>query len=75
MNNFKLTEDIEDRKNKEKNKNKIIEFETNTFKIEHFFIDEEGKKKKAKKKRKFKSDGIRKKIKVKFHNDLKKILN
>ena len=75
MNNFKLTEDIEDRKNNEKNKDKIIEFETNTFKIEHFFIDEEGKKKKAKKKRKYKSDDIRKKIKVKFHKALKKIIN
>ena len=38
------------------------------------FIDEE-KKKKIKKIRKYKPDGIRKKIKARIHKNIKKILN
>ena len=39
------------------------------------FKDENGKIKKKKKRRKFKPDNIRKKIKAKFHKDLKNIIN
>ena len=46
----------------------------NIIKEENIFIDEE-KKKKLKKIRKYKPDGIRKKIKARTHKNIKKILN
>ena len=45
------------------------------FKIKRYYFDDNGKKKKKKKKRKYKSDDIRKKIKVKFHKTLRNIIN
>lgn len=45
------------------------------FKIKKYYLDNDGKRKRKKKKRKYKSDDIRKKIKVKFHKTLKNIIN
>ena len=45
------------------------------FKTKKYFVTPEGKKKKVKKIRKFKSDDIRKKIKARFHKELKNIIN
>ena len=47
----------------------------NIFTTNHYNKDSKEKVKKAKKQRKFKSDDIRKKIKVKFHKAIKNIIN
>ena len=58
------------------NNKKIKDNNLNTiFEINHYFKDSKGKLKKLKKQRKFKSDDIRKKIKVTFHKELKNIIN
>ena len=45
------------------------------FKTKKYYIDNKGKKRKERKIRKYKTDNIRKKIKVKFHKTLKNIIN
>ena len=45
------------------------------FITKQFVTDSNGKRKKIKKQRKFKSDDIRKKIKVNFHKTIKNIIN
>ena len=45
------------------------------FKIIKYYLDDDGKRKRKKKERKYKSDDIRKKIKVKFHKTLRNIIN
>ena len=55
--------------------NRKIKLENIGFKVKRYITDSSGKIKKAKKQRKFKSDDIRKKIKVKFHKAIKDILN
>ena len=45
------------------------------FKTKKYYINEKGKKRRIKKERKYKSDDIRKKIKVKFHKTIKNIIN
>jgi len=47
----------------------------NNFIVKHYQKVPEGKNKKIEKPRKFKSDDIRKKIKVNFHKELKNIIN
>ena len=63
---------IEKNQKMEKNKENL---HNNTFKINRYFKDSKGKLKKVKKQRKFKSDDIRKKIKVHFHKVIKNIIN
>lgn len=57
------------------NDNKLQLYMNNLFEVKNYVIDSVGNKKKVKKKRKFKSDDIRKKIKVRFHKVLKNIIN
>ena len=45
------------------------------FKTNKYYIDKNGKKRRKKRERKYKSDDIRKKIKVKFHKTIKNIIN
>ena len=47
----------------------------NIFITKQFVTDSKGKRKKIKKQRKFKSDDVRKKIKVNFHKTIKNIIN
>lgn len=56
-------------------KNKLQLYMNNKFVINKYSIDSEGRQKKLKKTRKYKSDDIRKKIKVHFHKELKNIIN
>ena len=53
----------------------LSEFKEKKFEIKEMIKDENGKIKKKKKRRKFKPDNIRKKIKARFHKDLKNIIN
>ena len=53
----------------------ICEFKEKKFETKKMIKDEKGKIKPQKKRRKFKPDNIRKKIKSKFHRDLKNELN
>jgi hypothetical protein len=57
---------------KEKNELTILK---NNFIVKHYHKVPKGKNNKAEKPRKFKSDDIRKKIKVNFHKELKNIIN
>ena len=57
---------------KEKNELTILK---NNFIVKHYQKVPKGKMKKIEKTRKFKSDDIRKKIKVNFHKELKNIIN
>ena len=70
-NNFECTMD-ENIKKKEKNELTILK---NNFIVKHYHKATKGKIKKIEKPRKFKSDDIRKKIKVNFHKELKNIIN
>lgn len=45
------------------------------FKTKKYYIDETGKKRRVKKRRKYKTDDIRKKVKVQFHKALKNLIN
>ena len=60
-----------------KNDKKIIlsQFKEKIFETKEMIKDEKGRMKQKKKRRKFKPDNIRKKIKAKFHRDLKDALN
>ena len=60
-----------------KNDKKIIlsQFKEKKFETKEMIKDEKGRMKQKKKRRKFKPDNIRKKIKAKFHRDLKDALN
>ena len=60
-----------------KNDKKIIlsQFKEKKFETKEMIKDEKGRLKQKKKRRKFKPDNIRKKIKAKFHRDLKDALN
>ena len=85
-NNFKCFEKIE-KLNKEKKddedydkkeyeiKEQLKKFKSMKFKIKKYYLDHNGKRKRTKKERKYKSDDIRKKIKVKFHRALKNTIN
>ena len=85
-NNFKCFEKIE-KLNKEKKddedddekeheiKEQLKKFTLMKFKIKKYYLDHNGKRKRTKKGRKYKSDDIRKKIKVKFHKALKNTIN
>ena len=64
-----------DESSKINSENKLQLYMNSKFVINKFFIDDEGNKKKMKKKRKYKSDDIRKKIKVRFHKVLKNKIN
>lgn len=64
-----------DESSKINSENKLQLYMNSIFVINKFFIDDEGNKKKMKKKRKYKSDDIRKKIKVRFHKVLKNKIN
>lgn len=57
------------------NEDRKININSTTFKIKRYFVDADGKRKKVKKQRKFKSDDIRKKIKVRFHKVFKDKIN
>ena len=72
--NFKEDISIEEISNIEPfcNLNDIFHFKFTTKK---YFTNENGKKKRIKKKRKFKSDDIRKKIKCRFHKEIKNLIN
>lgn len=59
----------------EKEKNECDEIFKMKFKTKKYYINEKGKKRRIKKERKYKSDDIRKKIKVKFHKTIKNIIN
>ena len=59
----------------EKENNECDEIFKMKFKTKKYYINENGKKRKIKKERKYKSDDIRKKIKVKFHKTIKNIIN
>ena len=59
----------------EKISNESNEIFNMKFITKKYYIDENGKKKKKRKERKYKSDDIRKKIKIKIHRTLKNILN
>ena len=66
--------------NKESNEEDEEKISTNDifnikFKTKKYYVDNKGKKRKERKKRKYKTDNIRKKIKVKFHKTLKNIIN
>ena len=45
------------------------------FKTKRYYINEKGKKRRVKRERKYKTDDIRKKIKVQFHKVLKNLVN
>ena len=45
------------------------------FKTKRYYINENGKKRRVKRERKYKTDDIRKKIKVQFHKVLKNLMN
>ena len=55
--------------------NKLKQYMNTTFRTNTYIIDSNGNKKKEKKKRKYKPDDIRKKIKVRFHKQIKNIIN
>jgi hypothetical protein len=58
------------------NDNKIKQYMENTpFRTNKYITDQEGNKKREKKQRKYKPDYIRKQIKVRFYNTIKKIIN
>ena len=59
------------------NQDKVVlsEFKEKKFETKVMFKDEKGRIKKKKKRRKFKPDNIRKKIKARFHKDLRNIIN
>ena len=57
------------------NKTQRISLLKKIFSTKKMIIDEHGKVKKKKKRRKFKPDNIKKKIKARFHKDLKIIIN
>ena len=57
------------------NKTQRISLLKKLFASKEMVIDENGKMKKKKKRRKFKPDNIKKKIKARFHKDLKMIIN
>ena len=59
----------------EKENNECDEIFKMKFKTKKYYINENGKKRRIKKERKYKSDDIRKKIKVKFHKTIKNIIN
>ena len=61
--------------NKENNGKYAKKIQKNIFITKQFVTDSNGKRKKIKKQRKFKSDDIRKKIKVNFHKTIKNIIN
>ncbi len=53
----------------------LSQFKEKKFETKEMIKDEKGRMKQKKKRRKFKPDNIRKKIKAKFHRDLKDALN
>ena len=55
--------------------NKLKQYMNTIFRTNTYVIDSNGNKKKEKKKRKYKPDDIRKKIKVRFHKQIKNIIN
>jgi hypothetical protein len=57
------------------NKTQRISLLKKIFASKEMIIDENGKMKRKKKRRKFKPDNIKKKIKARFHKDLKLIIN
>ena len=59
----------------EKDNNECDEIFKMKFKTKKYYINENGKKRRIKRERKYKSDDIRKKIKVKFHKTIKNIIN
>ena len=59
----------------EKENNDCDEIFKMKFKTKKYYINENGKKRRIKRERKYKSDDIRKKIKVKFHKTIKNIIN
>ena len=61
--------------NKNLNKYSLCEFKEKKFECKEMEKDEKGKIKAKKKRRKFKPDNIRKKIKARFHKDLKNFIN
>ena len=67
--------EISDEIGKINSENKLRLYMNTKFVINKFFIDDEGNKKKMKRKRKYNSDDIRKKIKVRFHKVLKNKIN
>ena len=77
---FESTTDASSILNKESNEEDEEKISTNDifnikFKTKKYYVDNKGKKRKERKKRKYKTDNIRKKIKVKFHKTLKNIIN
>ena len=67
-----LNKEIEKEK---KENNECDEIFKMKFKTKKYYINENGKKRRIKRERKYKSDDIRKKIKVKFHKTIKNIIN
>ena len=57
------------------NKYTLCEFKEKKFECKEMIKDKNGKIKTKKKRRKFKPDNIRKKIKARFHKDLKNVIN
>ena len=57
------------------NKYSLCEFKEKKFECKEMIKDGNGKLKTKKKRRKFKPDNIRKKIKARFHKDLKNVIN
>lgn len=55
--------------------NKLKQYMNTIFRTNTYVTDSNGNKKKEKKQRKFKPDDIRKKIKVRFHKQIKNIIN
>ena len=81
---FPFTEGVGVKKTLEKvglrvgeNSEKVVlsEFKEKKFETKVMFKDEKGRIKKKKKRRKFKPDNIRKKIKARFHKDLRNVIN
>lgn len=73
--NKEKKDDEDDDEKEHEIKEQLKKFTLMKFKIKKYYLDHNGKRKRTKKGRKYKSDDIRKKIKVKFHKTIKDIIN
>ena len=73
--NKEKKDDEDDDEKEHEIKEQLKKFTLMKFKIKKYYLDHNGKRKRTKKGRKYKSDDIRKKIKVKFHKALKNTIN
>lgn len=61
--------------NEDKNNNEPNVLNNMKFRTKKYYVDKTGKKRSVKKGRKYKTDDIRKKVKVQFHKALKNLMN